>query len=111
MPIRNLFIAIHCGAVLLAGMLTVSTAAAAGEDQMTRFGCYACHRVGEKLIGPAFRDVAARYRGREDTADYLFAKIRAGGEGVWGDIPMVPNTEEKIPDEELKSLIAWIRNL
>ncbi len=78
---------------------------------MTRYGCYSCHRVAEKLIGPAFRDVAARYKSRQDAAEYLFQKVRAGGEGVWGDVPMIPNTVEKIPDEELRTLLAWIRSL
>lgn len=110
MLFRNQVISSWIRLVLL-GAVSFPVLAGAGEEQMTRFGCYSCHRVAEKLIGPAFRDVAARYRSRPDMADYLFKKIREGGEGVWGDIPMIPNTEEKIPDDELKTLIAWIRSL
>lgn len=108
MPFGNLVIA---KSLLLAVVMSAGATAQADEEQMTRYGCWSCHRVNEKLIGPAFRDVAAKYRNRTDTGEYLFQKIREGGEGVWGDIPMIANTVEKIPDEELQTLIAWIRNL
>jgi cytochrome c len=111
MPFRNQFIARWIPASLLLAAFGMSAVAPAGEEQMTRFGCYSCHRVKEKLIGPAFRDVAARYRSDTGAAEYLFQKVRAGGEGAWGDVPMVANTREKIPDDELRTLIAWIRSL
>ncbi len=52
-----------------------------------------------------------RYRSRTDAEQYLFSKIREGGEGAWGDIPMIANTAEKIPDKDLRDMIAWIRSL
>lgn len=95
---------------IFAGLL-LGTAAPASEELMTRFGCYGCHRVADKVIGPPFREIAQRYRSREDATEYLFAKVREGGEGEWGDIPMVANPPGKIPDPELRQLIEWIRSL
>ena len=75
---------------------------------MVQGGCISCHRVEEKLIGPAYNEVAKRYRGKDKAAERLFAKVREGGEDEWGDIPMRPNGVEKISDEDLKAVIAWI---
>jgi cytochrome c len=97
----------RCAVLFL--LLSASVVAMASEERMTRYGCYSCHRVAEKLIGPAFRDVAKRYRNVTSADDYLFEKVREGGEGIWGDVPMIANTPEKIPDGELRALITWIR--
>lgn len=83
----------------------------ASEQLMERSGCISCHRVDQKLIGPAFTDVAARYRADSEAAQYLIAKIREGGEGAWGDIPMQPNGEEKISEEDLRLVVEWILKL
>jgi cytochrome c len=92
-----------------AGLAAASGAKAqAGPGLMDKAGCAACHRVDEKLIGPAFKDVAARYRSNRNAADALFDKVREGGSGTWGDTPMPPNDEERISDAELKALISWV---
>ena len=78
---------------------------------MNRSGCISCHRIDQKLIGPAFTDVSKRYRGDASVGARLFAKVRAGGEGEWGDLPMQPNGPEKISDEDLNALLAWILQL
>jgi cytochrome c len=93
--------------LMVAGASTAPLAFAQGE-LMDKSGCSGCHRVGEKLIGPAFQDVAARYRGDAKAADRLFDKVREGGSGAWGNTPMPPNDEERISDPELKAMIAWI---
>jgi cytochrome c len=85
--------------------------ASANEQLMEKAGCVACHRVDQKLVGPAFTSVAARYRGDAEAPERLFEKIREGGEGVWGDLPMVSNGPEKISDADLKAMIAWILSL
>lgn len=103
--------------VILAGALLCGTmffnAAKASEELMEKAGCIACHRIDEKLIGPAYREVAKKYRSspREQTMIYLTDKVREGGEGVWGDIPMAPNPPSKISDEDLKKLLEWILSL
>ncbi|MBV8501485.1 MAG: c-type cytochrome [Paucibacter sp.] len=65
--------------------------------------CYACHQIDTKLVGPAFKDVAVKYAGQ---ADYLAGKIRKGGNGVWGSIPMPE--QPALPDAELKAIAAWL---
>lgn len=83
----------------------------ASEQLMERSGCIACHRVDQKLIGPAFKEVAARYRGDSEAVSYLMRKIREGGEGVWGDVPMQPNGTEKITDADLRLVVDWLLKL
>ena len=68
--------------------------------------CMACHAVDKKLVGPAFKDVAAKYAGQKDATDKLAAKIIKGGSGVWGPIPMPANAQ--VNDAEAKKLAAWV---
>jgi cytochrome c len=83
----------------------------ANEQLMEKSGCISCHRVDQKLIGPAFKDVAARYKKHPEVIDTLLQKVREGGEGVWGDVPMAPNLEEKVSDENLRIILEWILSL
>lgn len=71
----------------------------------TKHICTACHGVDNKIVGPAFRDIAAKYAGRADADAYLAGKIKSGGQGVWGPIPMPPQT---LPDADAKTLAAWL---
>jgi cytochrome c len=89
----------------------LAATANASEQLMEKSGCIACHRVDQPLIGPAFKDIAVRYRDTEGVPEYLFEKVREGGEGVWGDKPMLPNTPQKISDENLRAVITWILSL
>jgi cytochrome c len=91
------------------GLAAVSPAMAS-EEIIKKARCVACHAVGEKRVGPAYKDVAAKYRG-QDVSAQLFAKVRAGGTGVWGQIPMTPNGPDKISDADLKAAIDWILKL
>lgn len=100
---------IHAAVAALA--LASSIPVHASEQLMERSGCIGCHRVDQKLIGPAFTEVAARYRSESEAVSYLILKIREGGEGVWGDIPMQPNSIEKISDADLKLVVEWILKL
>lgn len=70
----------------------------------TKSGCLACHRADTKLVGPAYRDVAKKYTAADEAK--LFDKVRKGGGGVWGPIPMPPNLAVK--DDDLHTLIKWI---
>lgn len=98
-------------AALAALAFALSIRVHASEQLMERSGCISCHRVDQKLIGPAFTEVAARYRGDSQAVPYLIQKIRDGGEGVWGDIPMQPNDAEKISDADLKLVVEWLLKL
>jgi S-disulfanyl-L-cysteine oxidoreductase SoxD len=69
-------------------------------------GCTACHGMTNKIVGPGFNDIAAKYKGKSDAETYLADKIKAGGTGVWGSVPMPPQAQLK--DEEAKALAQWI---
>jgi len=75
---------------------------------MTKAGCTACHTVDQKLVGPAFKDVAAKYKGQADAVAVLSAKVRAGGKGVWGPVPMPPHAASVIGDADLKAAVEWV---
>ena len=72
----------------------------------TSKNCMACHATGKKLVGPAFKDVAAKYATDQTAADKLATKIQKGGAGVWGPVPMPANTQ--VNDAEAKKLAAWV---
>lgn len=69
-------------------------------------GCLACHQVAVKVVGPAYKDVAAKYKGEAGALDMLVQKVKAGGVGTWGQIPMPP--QMAATDEEIKTLVKWV---
>jgi cytochrome c len=83
--------------------------AKAAEALAQKSGCIACHNVDKKVIGPAYKDVAAKYKADKDAETKLAAKVKAGGSGVWGPMPMPPNA--KVSDADIKTLVAWIVSL
>lgn len=91
-------------------LLSLGAQAATGEEIMTKSGCMACHAKDKKLVGPALKDVAAKYKGQNVVAK-LMAKVRAGGSGVYGPIPMAPNPSGKINDVDLKVAVEWVLKL
>ncbi len=94
--------------LLAAAAFTTAVPAHANEAIIKKARCVACHAVDQKRVGPAYKDVAAKYRGDAGAPAHLFEKVRAGGSGVWGNIPMTPNGTDKISDEDLKTAIQWI---
>lgn len=99
---------------LLASILLAAIApaqAADGEAIVKKARCVACHAVDAKRVGPAYKDVAARYRGDAQAPALLFDKVRHGGSGNWGDVPMIPHGPDKISDEDLKAAIQWTLSL
>ena len=74
--------------------------------KLAQYGCIACHAVDRKVVGPAFRDVAARYRDQQGAAQTLEAKVKNGGAGVWGNIPMPPNSAAA--DADVREIVNWI---
>ncbi|HWH82631.1 MAG TPA: c-type cytochrome [Burkholderiaceae bacterium] len=81
----------------------------AQADFAQKKNCMACHSVDKKVLGPAFKDVAAKYAGQKDAADKLAEKVVKGGTGVWGNIPMPANPQ--VTDAEAKQLVGWILTL
>ena len=94
---------------LAAACLAVAGAAQANEKLLQASGCTACHSVDKKLVGPGYKDVAAKYRGNKGAEADLIKKVKAGSKGVWGDIPMPPNAHVK--DEDIKTLVRWVLSL
>ena len=84
---------------------SADSGAAAAIALTQKYTCVACHGMENKIVGPSFRDVAKKYAGRVDAVDYLTAKIRAGGSGVWGAIPMPP---QALKDAEGKVIAQWL---
>ncbi len=70
-----------------------------------KHGCTACHGLDSKVLGPSFREIAARHAGREDAAAYLAGRIKSGGSGAWGTIPMPP---QAVPEAELRAIADWL---
>jgi cytochrome c len=100
--------------LLAAGVLVTGSAHAAldnkaAEELMKKDGCAACHAVDKKVIGPAYQDVAAKYKGDAKAEAMLVDKIKKGGVGVWGQIPMPPNAQ--VPEADIKNLVSWILTL
>ena len=83
--------------------------AADAEQLLKDKACLSCHQVDKKLVGPAYKDVAAKYKARKDAEAYLAKKIKEGSTGVWGPIPMPPNGT--VNDEEAKTLAKFVMTL
>jgi cytochrome c5 len=80
-----------------------------GQAMMQKYGCAACHAVDKSIVGPAYTLVATKYRGDNTAAAKLEQKVKAGGSGVWGPVPMPPNSA--VPDADIKALVSWILTL
>jgi len=97
--------------ILSASLLALGSAlpAQASEALAKKYLCTTCHVVkGAKTIGPAYADVAKKYAG-QNVAAKLAEKVKKGGQGVWGQVPMPPNPT--VPDADLKALINWILSI
>ncbi len=96
------------------GMLMASGGASAALDDpkaqelMKTAGCVACHSVDKKLVGPSYKDVALKRKAAPDAAAMLEKKVREGGKGEYGAIPMPPNPTSKISDADLHELVQWV---
>lgn len=86
-----------------------SAEAKKGEALITKSDCFACHKVQEKLLGPAYKDVAAKYANNKANVDYLVAKIKNGGSGVWGAIPMAPHPA--LSDEDARAMVQYVLSI
>ena len=97
-------------ALLTLAALTVLAAPAMADEALARSkNCMACHAVDKKLVGPSYKDVAAKYAGQKDAADRLAEKIVKGGVGAWGAVPMPANP--RVSPAEAKQLAVWILSI
>jgi len=93
-------------AVLLGLAAAPAAMADAGADLAKKNNCLACHAVDHKVVGPAYKDVAAKYKGDKTAEAKLIAKVKKGGSGVWGAAAMPPNPQ--VSDADLKTIIKWV---
>ena len=96
-------------ALLAAGLATAGQASAADELALAKAkNCMTCHTVDKKLVGPGYKEVAAKYKDDKTATAKLAVKIKAGGKGAWGEIPMPPNN---VTEDEAKRLAAWVLSM
>ena len=95
---------------LIAATLAVTTLPAFAQLELAqKKNCMACHSVDKKVVGPAYKEVAAKYAGQKDAVDKLAEKVLKGGTGAWGQIPMPANPQ--VSEAEAKQLVTWILGL
>jgi cytochrome c len=98
--------------ILSAAALALAAAlpAQANEALAKKHMCTTCHVIkGAKTIGPAYADVAKKYAGQKDVEAKLVEKVKKGGQGVWGQVPMPPNAA--VPDADIKTLVKWVLSI
>ena len=95
-------------ALFVTGCMTVGPSWASPELAQKK-NCMACHAIDKKVIGPSYKDVAAKYAGQPDAVAKLAQKVMKGGSGVWGPVPMPANTQ--VNETEAKQLVQWILSL
>lgn len=95
---------------LAAILMTGSANAMANLELAKKSGCLACHSVEKKVIGPAWKDVAAKYKGDASMKDKLVSKVKKGGKGAWGQVPMPPYSP-RVSDGDIEKLVDFVLNL
>jgi cytochrome c len=92
--------------VLFAASAVLAAPVQADEALAKKHNCLACHTVDKKLVGPAYKDIAKKYKGQAGAAALMAEKVKKGGSGVWGPVPMPPNPA--LSDADVKTLVDWI---
>lgn len=104
---KVLLSSIAAATLLMAGAAQADDAAKALAQKS---GCLACHSVDKKVLGPAFKDVAAKYKADKSAEGKLVEKVKKGGSGVWGPMPMPANSPQ-VKDEDIKTIVKWVLTL
>lgn len=103
---------VFCGswpaALALLALLACATPGQASEALSAKAGCVACHAVDKKLLGPSYKEIAAKYKGDKNALATLTKSVRQGSKGVWGPLPMAATPVDKISDADLKALLGWV---
>jgi cytochrome c len=106
---KKVLIAVAALAGVLGAAANANAADAAQAKQLAqKYNCLACHAEDKKLVGPAYKEIAKKYKGDAGAAKKLEGKVKAGGGGVWGTIPMPPNN---VPDGDIKTMVEWILSM
>ena len=98
---------VRIGALLAAGLFVTGTAMAADANMelAQKSGCLACHSVDKKVVGPSYKEIAAKYKGDKAAEATLVQKVLKGGSGAWGQIPMPPNN---VSEAQAQQLVKWV---
>ncbi|MDD2700095.1 MAG: c-type cytochrome [Sideroxydans sp.] len=96
--------------IVLSAALMLAGNAAADEALFKKSTCSACHNANKKVVGPALKDIAAKYAGDATAQARLVAKVRSGGKGVWGAVAM-PAAPKSVSDDDLNTLVSWILSM
>ncbi|MSQ80242.1 MAG: c-type cytochrome [Candidatus Methylopumilus sp.] len=106
---KSVILSIAMVSVLLVNQAQAADAKAA-EALAQKRGCFACHSVEKKVVGPSYKEVASKYKNDKGAQTKLVAKVKAGGSGVWGPVPMPANSPQ-VKDEDIKTIVQWILSL
>lgn len=90
-------------------LLAMSGVASADQALAQKNACMSCHGVDKKIVGPAFKEIAAKYKGDASAQAKLVEKVKTGGKGVWGQVPMPPSPQVK--PEDANKIVAWVLSL
>lgn len=93
--------------VAVAGSLMMAGQASANQALAQKSGCLACHSIDKKVLGPSYKDVAAKYKGDKTAEAKMIEKVKKGGSGTWGPMPMPANSPQ-VKDEDIKTIVQWI---
>ena len=93
--------------LMAAAGLVIATPALANLDLAKKSNCMNCHAVDKKLVGPSFQDIAKKYAGDKAADAKLVEKVKKGGSGVWGPVPMTANSPQ-VKDDDIKALVKWV---
>ena len=105
---RKILLAVGVAAGVLLGGTAHAADAAKAKQLAQKYNCLACHAEDKKLVGPAYKEVAKKYKDDKGAEAKLIGKVKGGGSGVWGAIPMPPNN---VPDADVKTLVEWVLSL
>jgi len=97
---------VAASSMLVAAQVNAADASALAQKS----GCLACHSVDKKVLGPAYKDVAAKYKGDKTAEAKLVAKVKAGGSGVWGPMPMPPMGAQ-VKEADITTIVQWVLSL
>jgi cytochrome c len=96
--------------IAAAAALALTAGIASADEALARkSACMSCHQIDKKVVGPAFKDVAKKYKGDAKAEEHIVGVIKKGGKGVWGPIPMPPHPQ--VSDDNAKKLAAWVLSL
>jgi cytochrome c len=105
-PVKSLTCTTLSGCLAMAAAALTPAYAQDVSSQFSKYGCVTCHAADKKLVGPSFKEIAAKYRGNAGAEKQLAAKVKNGGSGVWGPVPMPPNPT--VPDTDLTAMVRSI---